>query len=133
MKNQRHFKQKKRNDIMWFFHISCVNHVSDFDAIGDVAIEFLSGNNLVCMIGAELGNIEGSGQKRFPVSNAHEAAESARQLSKFFIEIGLPFLVRLSVPSEVVSVLKKGGSEATLINPLTSQHQSQITSLYQIL
>jgi hypothetical protein len=36
------------------------------------------------MIGAELWNIEGSGQARFPVSSPNEAIRSAKYLADFF-------------------------------------------------
>ncbi len=42
VKSRRHFKLK-RDEIMWFLHISCINHDSDFDAAGNVAVEYLSG------------------------------------------------------------------------------------------
>ena len=53
VKSQRHFKLK-RGDINWLFHITCINHASDFDAVGDVAIEFLSAKRRICIIGAEV-------------------------------------------------------------------------------
>ena len=92
VKRDRHFILK-RDDVVWFFHISFINHGSDFDTVGNVAVEYLSGKELVCIIGAELGNIEGSGQTRFPVSSSDEAISSAKGLYDFFVKVGKPFYI----------------------------------------
>ncbi len=130
VKRERHFKLK-HNDVVCFLHISCINHNSDFDAVGNVAVEYLSGKERVCIVGAELGNIDGSGQTRFSVSTSNEAISSAQGLYDFFVKVGQPFLHRFSNPKEVVTVLKNGGREAMLISPLLTQHQKQIESLCQ--
>ncbi|MFH1128883.1 MAG: hypothetical protein V1699_05700 [Candidatus Omnitrophota bacterium] len=130
VKNERHFK-KADGQMIWIFHISCINHTNDFDSIGDVAVEYKKGKERLCIIGAELGNIEGVGQKRFPVGDARQASSSAIALYNYFQLIGLPFLQRFSNPNEVVSTLKKGGKEAILISPLLNQHQEQINALSQ--
>ncbi|ESE40221.1 hypothetical protein SHD_3350 [Shewanella decolorationis S12] len=130
VKSQRLFK-KKHGDLIWYLYISCINHDSDFDAVGNVAVEYLSGKERICIVGAELGNIEGCGQTRFPVSSLNEAIDSAHALFKFFEEIGLPFLTKYSQPKEVVSVLRSGGKSAMLISPLINQHETQIKNLCQ--
>lgn len=118
--------------MVWSLHISCINHDSDFDAVGNVAVEYLSGKQRVCIIGAELGNIEGRGQIRFPVSSSGEAIASAKQLYNFFVQTGLPFLNKFSDPNLVVSVLRAGGKNAMLISPFTNQHEEQINRLCQM-
>ncbi len=128
VKRERHFKLKT-NDVMWFFHISCINHELDFDAVGGVAVEYASGKERVCIIGAELGNFESSGQTRFSVSSSDEAISSAKCLYDFFVQVGQPFLHKFSNPNEVVSTLKRGGKEAMLISPLINQHETQISRL----
>ena len=128
IKSQRHFK-KVQEDTIWYFHISCINHPGDFDAVGDVAVEFKAGKERICIVGAELGNIEGSGQKRFTVSNELEAKASAVSLHEYFMKYGLPFLRKYNNPVEVVSTLKNGGKGAMLISPFTNQHQDQINRL----
>ena len=128
VKSDRHFKIK-RDDVVWFLHISCINHESYFDAVANVAVEFVSGKERVCIIGAELGNIEGSGQRRFPVSSPTEAIRSSMSLYDLFVKVGQPFLQKFSNPNEVVSTLKRGGKEAMLISPLMNQHESQINRL----
>ncbi|MBP6519385.1 hypothetical protein [Shewanella sp.] len=128
IKSNRQFKLKQKN-VIWYFHIACINHASDFYAVGSVSVEYIIENERVCSIGAELGNIEGSGQTRFAISNPIEAKLSAQQLFAFFEKIGLVFLQRYSNPTEVISTLQKGGKEAMLISPIISLHQKQISSL----
>ena len=128
VKSHRAFK-RRYEDVTWRLHISCINHESDFDAVGDVAVEYKTGSESVCVFGAELGNIEGSGQARFRVSSTSEALKSAHQLYSFFDEIGLPYLAKYSKPTEVVSALRKGGKDAMRVSPLISQHETHIRKL----
>lgn len=128
IKSDRQFKLKHKN-VIWHFHIACINHASDFDAVGSVSVEYLMGNERTCSIGAELGIIEGSGQTRFSISNPNEAKISAQHLVAFFDRIGLVFLHRYSNPTEVISTLKKGGKDAVLISPIISLHHKQIRDL----
>ncbi len=125
IKSNRHFK-KVHGDITWYFHISCIKHVDDFDATGDVSVEIKSGNKRVCIIGAQLANIEGIGQKRFPVYDQLSASVSSNNICKYVQEVGLPFLERFNNPEEILTVLKNGGKEAVLISPLNHKHQEQI-------
>jgi len=128
IKSDRHFK-KIQGNLVWLFHISCINHENEFDAVGDVAIEYKSGKKRLCIIGAELGNIEGVGQKRFPVCNEKQANRSAEEIYSYFQTIGMPFFLKYSNPSETIETLKNGGTEAILISPLINQHNEQIGAL----
>lgn len=128
IKIERHFKKAEGN-VVCFFQISCINHQSDFDGVGNVAVEYKKGKKRLCIIGAELGNIAGVGQKRFSVRNERQALASAKALHGYFQSIGLPFLQKYSNPSEAVNTLKNGGKEAMLISPLINQHQEQINAL----
>ena len=128
VKSQRHFKKNEGN-VIWYLHISCINHADDFDAVGNVAVEFKAGKEKICIVGAELGSIEGSGQHRVQISNSAGATSSALGIHEYFKEHGLPFLYKYSDPSDVVSTLQKGGTEAMLISPLINQHQEQINQL----
>ncbi len=130
VKSARHFK-KIDKQIGWFLHISCINHVVDFDAVADVAIEFKSGKERLCIIGAELGNIEGVGQKRFSVANPEQAKISAIQMYKYFERIGLSFLQKYSDPKTVVATLRDGHEEALLISPSSSSSEEIIFKLSQ--
>lgn len=128
IKKHRHFK-KVNGNLVWYLHISCINHFDDFDVKGDVAVEFKDGKKRLAIIGAELGNIAGSGPKRFPVGSVSQAYSSAVALHESFQKIGLPFIERFSNPDEVVTVLKDGGKEAGLISPLSWLHQEQIIGI----
>lgn len=116
---------------VWHFHISCINHAYDFDSTGDVAVEFKSKKVRLCIVGAELGNIDGVGQKRFSTGNAQQAVESAEAIYSYFLKVGIPFLEKYSAPEEVVKTLKAGGKEAMLISPTTNLHKQQIDSLVE--
>ncbi|WP_166213108.1 hypothetical protein [Cognatiluteimonas telluris] len=124
----RHFKRSV-GTVNWLFHIACVNHPEDFDAIGDVAVEFLLARKRVVIVGAQLGNISGVGQTRHPVSSPEDCAQAARSLVTEFQRVGLPFLERYSSAATVLSVLQSGGTEASLISPLRELHGGQIAAL----
>ena len=111
VKTRRHFK-KVNGERTWFFHISCINHFDDFDGVGDVAIEYKDGKERICIVGRELGNIEGTGQKRFEVGSPKQAYSSALSMIAFFQRVGLPFLDKFSDPSKVISTLENGGEKA---------------------
>jgi hypothetical protein len=124
----RHFKRQV-GSVNWLFHIACVNHFGDFDAIGDVAVEFLSARKPVAIIGAQLGNIAGVGQTRHAVTSPENAGQAAQTLVAEFQRIGLPFLERYSNPANVLSVLQSGGTQASLISPLQEIRSGQIAAL----
>ena len=128
VKSRRYFKKTEKG-LVWYLHLGCINHMEDFDAVGNVAVEFKAGKERVCIVGAELGNIRGTGQHRFPVSSGEEAKASAIELYRCFNEHGLPFLRKYSDPATVLSSLTHGGKEAMLISPITGQHQDQINRL----
>ncbi len=130
VKSERAFK-KSIGENIWHFHIGCINHADDFDCTGDVAVEFKSKKVQLCIVGAELGNIEGIGQKRFSVGNEQQAIESAKAIYNYFRMVGIPFLEKYSAPKEVIDTLTAGGKEAMLISPITSLHKQQIDSLVQ--
>jgi hypothetical protein len=124
----RHFKRVV-GSVNWLFHIAWVNHSEDFDAIGDVAIEFLAARKRVAIFGAQLGNIAGVGQTRHAVSSFASAKASARALFQEFEQVGLPFLEQYSSPETVLSVLESGGQTARLISPIQDLHVGQIQTL----
>lgn len=130
VKGERAFK-KSIGENLWHFHIVCINHADNFDCTGDVAIEFKSKKLRLCIVGAELGNIECVSQKRFTVGNMQQALESADAIYKYFNTVGIPFLERYSVPNEVINTLTAGGKDAMLISPIVRLHKQQIDSLVQ--
>ena len=124
----RHFKRSV-GSVNWLFHIACVNHRESFDAIGDVAVEFLGARKRVAIVGAQLGNISGACQTRHPVSSPESCVQAARSLVTEFQHVGLPFLERYSSATAVLSVLQAGGTEASLVSPLRELHGGQIAAL----
>jgi len=124
----RHFKRSV-GPVNWLFHIACVNHPNDFEAIGNVAVEFLSARKRAMTVGAQLGNIAGIGQTRHLVTSPATATEAAHALFAEFTSIGLPFLKTYSNSATVLSVLQLGGREASLISPLHDHHSGQIAAL----
>ncbi|MFL0913877.1 hypothetical protein ACJO1G_18300 [Vibrio parahaemolyticus] len=128
VKSQRTFKLKV-DDCHWHIHMSCIDHISDFDAVCDVAVEFLKIKNMRLILGAELGSINGNGQRRFSVSSYADAINSARELKYCFDSVGVSFLNLYSDPETVLRILKQGGKEAQLISPLIHLHEQQIEAL----
>ena len=124
----RHFK-RSIGTVNWMLHIAFVNHAGDFDAIGNVAVEFLATRKPVVVIGAQLGNIEGVGQTRHPVTSPESASQAAQSLVAEFHRVGLPFLERYSSSAAVLSALQSGGPEASLISPVHEMHRGQIAAL----
>ncbi len=129
--SQRHFKRTE-GSANWLLHVAFVNHEHDFDAIGDVAVEFLASRKRVAVVGAQLGNIAGVGQTRHPVSSPASAAEAARSLIAEFTQVGLPFLQHYSFPAVAAAVLQAGGPEARLISPLQENHAAQVIALQEL-
>ena len=126
--SQRHF-ERRVGEKRWFLHLSFVNHQADFDAVANVAVEYVHNRKRVCILGASLGNIEGTGQMRFGVSNPTDVPAAADGIAEQFRRVGLPFLERFSQPQEALSVLKAGGKEALLISPFREKHATQIRSI----
>jgi hypothetical protein len=129
--SNRHFRRTRpgRN---WFVHISFINHEDDFDATLDVAVEFLSGKQPICILGASLGNIEGVGQARYNVNSNRSAEASAIDAIAHLKRIGLPFLERYSNVETALATLRSAGAEARLISPLLHLHSQQIAALESI-
>jgi len=126
--SNRHFKRVKGN-VTWYFHITCANYATEFDAIGDVSVEFTLQKTRVAIFGAQLANIAGIGHSPHHVGSLRECIKSSASLVDEFNRVGLPFLERLSDPYVVLGILKQGGKEAALISTITSNHPAQIVSL----
>jgi hypothetical protein len=113
-------------------HLTFINHANDFDAVVDVAIEYVRNRKRVCIFGAQLGNIAGVGQTRHRVGGERDIPAAVEGILSELNAIGIPFLERLSRPDEVLSVLKRGGREANLISPLKETHAEQIRALEEL-
>jgi hypothetical protein len=128
VKRYHGFKQG-HGDVVWHFHVACISHKADFDAVGDVAVEIQNRRGRVCIVGATLSNIEGSGQTRFAVRSLQDVKNAAVGLVRHLSEVGLPFLKQYSDPVEILRVLKHDPTAARLISPLVHVHAEQIAAL----
>jgi hypothetical protein len=128
VKRHHGFKQN-HGDVVWHFHVACINHKADFDAVGDAAVEIQNRRSRVCIVSATLSNIEGSGQTRFAVTSLQDVKDAAGGLVRQLSKVGLPFLKRYSDPVEILRVLKHDPTTARLISPLVHAHAEQIAAL----
>jgi hypothetical protein len=109
-----------------------VNHVDDFDIVADVGVEHLAGRKTVCIVGSELGNIQGVGQQRWRVDARTDLLDLANRIVSLFHKVGTPFLRRYSDPLEILRILYAGSEEALLISPIRTQWPSQISALESV-
>jgi hypothetical protein len=128
----RHFICQ-RDGSSWTMHLAFVNHEDDFDVVVDVAVEFSEGRKSVCIVGAQLGNIAGVGQTRFKIGDPSDIPRAVDGILNEFQTVGIPFLERFSQPLEVLSVLRRGGKDASLISPIKAQHAQQIETLERLI
>lgn len=128
VKRYHGFKQVQ-GDVVWHFHVACISHKADFDAVGDVAVEMRNRRGRVCIVGATLSNIEGSGQTRFAVRSLRDVKTAAAGLVQQLSNVGLPFLKQYSDPVEILRVLRHDPTAARLISPLVHAHAEQIAAL----
>jgi hypothetical protein len=128
VKGQRTFKRAEVS-VTWLFHVTLANHAECFDALGDVAVEYFVARKRVAIIGAQLGNIAGTGYSPHFVESPRTAVESARSLAEELQKVGLPFLRKYSDPATTLATLEAGGREASLISPLAWLHTEQVEAL----
>ncbi|WP_133500788.1 hypothetical protein [Cognatilysobacter terrigena] len=131
VKSSRHFKRTDGH-VRWLFHVSFANYSDAFDALGDVAVEYVAMKKRVAIIGAQLANIAGTGYSPHPVSSRASAIDSARALAAEFQAVGLPVLQRYSDPAVALAALEAGGREALLISPLSNLHAQQLEALQKL-
>lgn len=126
--SRRHFRRSLPGR-QHLIHVAFINHVDDFDVTIDVSIDFLAGRKSVCVLGAELGNIEGTGQRRHSVDSEETAVAAALEASAHIEAVGLPFLERYTDAATALASLAAGGREADLLSPIRALHAQQIAAL----
>lgn len=110
---------------MKIFSLGVITHPgTDFDITGNIAIRFDTVQDLVnqfntgatdaqkrrnATMGVELGNLAGTGQKRWNVSHLEDVRQAAFGILQEFRSIGLPYLEKYSDPRQALDVL--GGNE----------------------
>lgn len=123
---------RKREHSRWFLHVTFANHVHDFDVVADVAVEHLLGKHRICIVGAELGNIQGTGQHRWGVDSPSSTTAAAHGVETLFNEIGTPFLDCFSSIEEVLRVYRMDREMARLINPFEQNPQVEAERIASI-
>ena len=118
-----------RPGLKWHLHLSFVSHAHDFAVAVDVAVEHLRGTKRLCIVGAELGNIRGTGQDRWDVHSRQDVPRVASEILKAFAAIGLPFLERYSSLAEILNVLRTNPREARLIKPLSANPVAEAAAI----
>src|SRR4249920_466542 len=83
----RHFKISIDSCVL-YIHFSFINHVDDFYVTTDVAIEHHKDKKRICIVGAEIGNIQGIGQKRYRINSEGSAKIAIESVAKDLAEIG---------------------------------------------
>ena len=124
----RHFRLCAA-DHNWYLHLGFINHERDFDVTLDVAVEFMQGKDRIGIIGAELGNIQGTGQFRHGIASEAEADAAALTAHAHFLSVGVPFLIKYSDRLHVLTVLKQNNAEARLICPIDQSRSTLVAAL----
>lgn len=130
------------------FHLAFIEHPKDFDVVADVAVRFdqleelvNSNNSLLSKrekgqtysLGAEIGNISGSGQRRWSVASLDEVEIIANEIIICFKEIGLPYLEKASTLEGAYQLLTSPGRDAWLHNPVHASRAKRVIGLIKIL
>src|SRR5262245_2381792 len=115
------------------FHLSFIEHATDFDITADVAIRFDSLEELVnegderltkkekgniFSLGAELGNISEGKQKRWTVSGSADVEKVCQSIMDAFVAIGIPYLDRYSNLESALEALSGDDKAAWLHMPI---------------
>lgn len=124
----RHFRRSEDGKD-FYIHLSFINHVDEFDLVINVGVAFFLNKMRACVIGAELGSIEGVGQCRHRITSKESAARAALSTKEHLLRVGVPFLQEYSNAATVLSTLKAGGAKARLISPFTNLHSEQVLAL----
>jgi hypothetical protein len=117
----------------WHLHLAFVNHTDDFDVIADVAVEHSLGKQRICIPGAELGNIAGTGQRRWTVGPNASVSDAAHGLLTLFGEVGIPFMQRFTDLAEVVRTLRTDPVGTRLMFPFEIDPLSEASRIESIL
>jgi hypothetical protein len=128
VKSTRSFRRRD-GDRQWSLHLAFINHVNDFDVVADVAVEHLLNKQRICIVGAELGNIIGTGQRRWSVGDLPHAQAAADGVHQLFITAGVPFLQRFSELSQILNTLRADQKTARLICPFVKDHVAEADAI----
>jgi hypothetical protein len=130
VKSRRSF-ERKQTTCVWSLHLAFIKHKPDFDVVADVAVEHIQAGKRLCIVGAELGNICGTGQHRWQIASEQQVQAVTSGILDLFTTVGLPFMERYSVLSEVLRVLRADPAQARLICPLVKDHCAEAALIEQ--
>jgi hypothetical protein len=115
------------------FHVAFIEHQDDFDVTADIGIRFEDVEELVnrdnslltkleksrtCTLGCEIGNLSEGRQKRWAVRNADDVPAVSDAVVSAFIDVGLPYIERLSDAGHVLQILSEDSPESWLHSPV---------------
>jgi hypothetical protein len=119
----------------------------DFDIAADVAVRFNALEEMVnryegfiserekkqtCSLGAELGNIAGTGQMRWRMAIVGDLDSAATGIVEAFEKIGVPYLQSASTMQSAYELLSSPG-KAWLHNPLPLARAKRVVALAKLL
>lgn len=129
-------------------HLAFIQHPKDFDLVADVAVRFdqledlvNSTNSLLSKrekeqtysLGAELGNLSGKGQRRWPVASLADVDVVADQVVTCFREVGLPYLDIAMTLDGAYNLLTSPGRNAWLHSPIHASRAKRVVGLAKIM
>ena len=143
--NPKQQSMRKRTDFGHVvFHLSFVNHRSDFDVTADVGVRYDKVEELIhgddklltkveraetCTIGCELGNLSGGGQKRWTVGSKADIPGVTESVMVALTTVGLPYLEKFSNPDQVLETLSGDGPDSWLHSPLDGSRAKRAVAM----
>lgn len=100
-----------------YVHLKFANYGNNFNVAVDVAVEHLMKKQRICILGAELGNIRGTGWHSWNVESKSSALAAAEGMHALVHEVGLPFLNQFSDLAEVLRILRTDEYTTRLVFP----------------
>lgn len=130
------------------FHLAFIEHPQDFEVVADVAVRFEELEGLVnrdnrllskkdkgrtYSLGAELGNLAGTGQMRWQVTSVADVIETADRIVDAFRRIGIPYLDRATTMEGAYELLTAAGRDAWLHCPIHAARAKRVVGLAKLL